>query len=58
MAASMGALIYSWAKQIVIQQFRFKARIARNSWLLRRIATPKLDIFGARCEFMNKSELP
>ena len=26
--------------------------------LLRRFATPKLDILGARYEFMNQSELP
>ncbi len=38
--------------------FRFKARIARNSQLLRRFATRKLDILGARYEFMNRSELP
>ncbi len=31
--------------------FRFKARIARNSKLLRRFATQKLDILGARYEF-------
>ncbi len=28
-------------------------RIARNSWLLRRFATKKLDILGVRYEFMN-----
>ena len=54
--------------------FRFKARIARNSQLLRttagmqeveqrrsslpRFATQKLDILDARYEFMNKSEVP
>ncbi len=38
--------------------FRFKARIARNSWLLRRFATRKLDILDTRYEFMNRSELP
>ena len=38
--------------------FRFKARIARNSELLRRFATSKLDILNARYEFMNKSEAP
>jgi len=38
--------------------FRFKARIARNSQLLRRFATQKMDILGARYEFMNRSEVP
>jgi hypothetical protein len=38
--------------------FRFKARIARNSWLLRRFATQKLDILDARYEFMNRPEVP
>jgi pyruvate, water dikinase len=37
--------------------FRFKARIARNSWLLRRFATQELNILGARYEFMNRSEV-
>jgi hypothetical protein len=38
--------------------FRFKARIAGNSWLLARFATQKVDIWDARYEFMNKSEVP
>ncbi len=37
---------------------RFKARIERNSWLLRRFATQKLDILDTRYEFMNGSEVP
>ncbi|MCH8060415.1 MAG: hypothetical protein IIA11_08150 [Proteobacteria bacterium] len=53
---------------------RFKARIARNSWLLRttagmqeveqrmeqlpRFATQKLDNLDTRYEFMNGSEVP
>jgi hypothetical protein len=36
----------------------FKALFARNSRLLRRFATQKLDILGARYEFMNKSAVP
>jgi hypothetical protein len=36
----------------------FKARIARNSWLLRRFATQKLDILGAIYEFTNRSAVP
>ena len=40
-----------------------KAQIARNSWLLRafsvtRRATQKVDILGARYEFMNRLEIP
>jgi hypothetical protein len=38
--------------------FGCKARIARNSWLLRRFATQKLGILGARYEFMNRLEVP
>jgi len=54
--------------------FRFKARIAGNGWLLLttarmqeveqrmeqlpRFTTQKLDILGARYEFMNRSEVP
>jgi hypothetical protein len=38
--------------------FRFKALFARNSWLLRRFATQKLDILGARYEFTNRSTVP
>jgi len=38
--------------------FRFKARIAGNSWLLTRFATQKLDILDVRYEFMNRSEAP
>ena len=37
--------------------FRFKARIACNSWLLRRFATQKLGILVTRYEFMNRSEV-
>jgi len=37
---------------------RFTARIAPYSWLLRKFAMQKLDISGARYEFMNRSELP
>ncbi len=39
-------------------EFPFKTRIARNSRLLRRFATQKLDILGARYEFMNRSAVP
>jgi len=38
--------------------FGCKARIARNSQLLRRFATRKLGILGTGYEFMNRSEAP
>jgi len=40
------------------KMFRFNAQIARNSWLYRRFATKRLDISGARYEFMKRSEVP
>jgi hypothetical protein len=36
---------------------RLKARITRNSALLRRFATPKRVVLDARCEFTNNSAL-
>ena len=37
---------------------RFQSRIAANSELLARFTAQKLDILGARYEFMNRSEIP
>jgi len=54
----MGTSDLFWTQQIASKMFRFKARIARNSPLLRSFATQKLDILEVRYKFMNRSEVP
>jgi hypothetical protein len=51
-------LIYSERSRWESKRFGFKAFFARNSQLLRRFATQKLDILGARYEFTNRSAVP
>jgi hypothetical protein len=50
--------MYSERSRLRFKMYRFKARIAGNSWLLTRFGTQKLDILDARYEFMNASETP
>ena len=52
------SLIYSGCSRLSFKIFRIKAWIARNSWLLRRSATQKLDILDTRFRIMNRSEVP
>ncbi len=46
-------LINSERSRLRSKMFRFEAEIVRNSRLLRRFPTKKLDILGVRYEFMN-----
>jgi len=55
LSSAQGALIYSGRSILRSKIFRFKAQAARNSWLLRRFGTQKLDILDVRYEFMNRS---